>query len=148
MNTSSYRTLADFVLITHVSFVAFVVVGLLAILAGGARGWKWVRNPWFRAGHLAGIGLVVVQAWFGVICPLTTLEMHLREQAGDATYGGTFIGHWLQKLLYYEAPDWVFVVCYSVFGLAVVVSWVKFRPRSFRSNLSKSCRPAASVQFL
>lgn len=132
MPAGVYRTLADLVLATHVGFVAFVIVGLAAIWVGGLTGWSWVRNPWLRAAHLAGIALVVVQAWLGIVCPLTTLEMHLRERAGDATYAGTFIGHWLQRLLYYEAPPWVFVVCYTLFGLAVVGSWVKFRPRPFR----------------
>jgi hypothetical protein len=85
MDDSAYRTFADFVLMTHVSFVGFVIVGLLVILIGGACGWRWIRNPWFRALHLAGIGLVVAQAWLGVICPLTTLEMYLREKAGEST---------------------------------------------------------------
>ena len=138
MYDSAYRTFADFVLMAHVSFVAFVIAGLLAILVGGACGWRWIRNPWFRALHLAGIGLVVAQAWLGVICPLTTLEMYLREKAGESTYRGTFIAHWLQKLLYYEAPAWVFAVCYTLFGLAVVASWVKFRPRPFRLHASQA----------
>ncbi|HXI72663.1 MAG TPA: DUF2784 domain-containing protein [Verrucomicrobiae bacterium] len=136
MSASAYRTFADLVLITHVSFVSFITVGLLAILCGGFAGWRWVCNPWFRAVHLAGISLVVVQAWLGVICPLTTLEMHLREKAGDSTYGGTFIAHWLQKQLYYEAPSWVFIVCYTLFGLVVIGSWLKFRPRPFRYTQS------------
>jgi hypothetical protein len=131
-HTSPYHVLADLVLITHVAFVAFVVIGLLLILLGGFCGWPWVRNPWFRALHLASIGLVMVQAWFGVICPLTTLEMHLRRNAGEATYSGTFIAHWLHKLLFYKAAPWVFVLCYSLFALAVIGSWWKFRPRPFR----------------
>jgi len=134
MHAGAYRSLADLVLITHVAFVAFVVIGLLAIVVGGFAGWRWIRNPWFRVAHLAGIGLVVAQAWLGVVCPLTTLEMALREKAGDATYSGTFVAHWLQKLLYYEAPPWVFVLGYTVFGLAVFGSWFKFRPRSFRAR--------------
>jgi hypothetical protein len=134
MHTSAYSRVADFVLITHVAFVLFVVVGLLLILCGGFLGWHWIRNPWFRALHLAGIGLVVVQAWLGVVCPLTTLEMYLREKAGDQTYSGSFIAHWLQKLLYYEAPPWVFILCYTLFGVAVLGSWLRFRPRSFRRN--------------
>jgi hypothetical protein len=138
MNPAAYRTLADIVLMVHVGFVGFVIVGLVAILIGGAWGWNWIRNPWFRALHLGGIGLVVIQAWFGVVCPLTTLEMYLRERAGDSTYQGTFIAHWLQKVLYYEAPAWVFVVCYTVFGLGVVASWVKFRPRGFRRQAAKA----------
>ena len=132
MSAPTFRTLADLVLVAHVGFVAFVILGLLAIISGGACGWRWIRNPWFRAVHLAGIGLVVIQAWLGAICPLATVEMHLREKAGDPTYSGTFVAHWLQKVLYYEAPPWVFVVCYTLFGLAVIVSWLRFRPHPFR----------------
>ncbi|MES2923834.1 MAG: DUF2784 domain-containing protein [Verrucomicrobiota bacterium] len=134
MNASTYRLLADLVLVLHVSFVVFVVLGLIVIICGGVRSWAWIRNPWFRTAHLGAIGVVVVQAWLGVICPLTTLEMHLRERTGDSTYEGTFIAHWLHKLLYFEVPLWVFVVVYTLFALAVVYSWLKFRPRGFRSN--------------
>jgi hypothetical protein len=133
MSANAYSTLADVVLLAHVGFVVFIIVGLLAILCGGLAGWRWIRHPWFRAGHLAGIGWVVVQAWLGVICPLTTWEQTLRAQAGDATYAGTFIAHWLQAGLYFDAPAWVFTVCYTLFGLAVIGSWLKFRPRPFRA---------------
>ena len=115
-------------LFLHVLFVASVVVGLVLILIGKPLGWRWVRNWWFRVLHLCAIGVVVVQAWFGVICPLTTLEMALRDKAGDATYAGTFISHWLESLLYYRAPAWVFAVCYSVFAAVVVLSWYWVRP--------------------
>lgn len=134
MSPGTYRIAADLVLLTHVAFVVFVVAGLLLILVGGFSGWSWIRNPWFRIGHLAGIGLVVVQTWLGMICPLTTLEMHLREKAGEATYAGDFIAHWFQKLLYYDAPPWVFTAGYTVFGLVVVGSWIGFRPRSIWKN--------------
>ncbi len=129
---SIYQRFADLVLMVHFAFILFVVAGLLVILIGGFRGWNWIRNPWLRVLHLAGIGLVVAEAWLGVVCPLTTLEMRLREKAGDTTYAGTFIAHWLQKLLYYDAPPWVFIVCYTVFGLAVAASWLKYPPKSFR----------------
>ena len=134
MTADGYRILADLVLITHGSVVAFVIVGLLLILLGGSLHWRWIRNPWFRTAHLAAVGLVVVQAWLGLVCPLTTLEMYLREQAGDPTYGGTFIAHWLQRLLFYEAPQWAFALCYTLFGLAVVGSWWRLRPFPFRRS--------------
>lgn len=123
--------LADAVLILHVAFVGFVVVGLLLILIGGLRRWAWVRNPWFRALHLAGIGVVVAQAWAGVICPLTTWEMALRTRAGQGTYQGTFISHWFRRLLYFELPLWVFTVAYTLFALAVIAGWWWVRPRRF-----------------
>ena len=126
-----YRLAADAILFLHAAFVAFVVFGLVLIIAGGVRGWRWVRNPWFRCAHLAAIGVVVVLAWLGRICPLTTWEMALRERAGDVAYRGAFIAHWLEVLLYYQAPAWVFTLLYTLFGAAVVATWRYVRPRRF-----------------
>ena len=134
-NSVLYRVLADLILLLHTSFVVFVMAGLVCVLIGGVRGWRWVRNPWFRWAHLLAIGIVVLQAWLGVLCPLTTLEMALRERAGDVTYPGSFIAHWLEALLYYRAPPWVFIVCYTVFGLLVVASWYVVHPRPFTNEI-------------
>ena len=132
MSPALYRLLADLTLYVHVGFVAFVVFGLILILVGGPLGWSWVRNPRFRLAHLVAIGIVVVQAWLGVICPLTIFEMWLRDRAGDATYAGSFIAHWFDRLLFYQAPQWVFTLCYTLFGAAVLVSWIWVRPRPLR----------------
>ena len=101
------------------------------IVVGGFCGWGWIRNSWFRLIHLIGIGVVVAQAWLGIVCPLTTLEMWLREQAGQVHYEGSFMQHWLQRLLYYDAPAWVFVAAYSAFGVLVFVAWLRFPPKLF-----------------
>ena len=126
-----YTFAADLILLLHVFFVAFVVVGLVLILAGKWQGWSWVHNPWFRIAHLAAIGVVVLQSWLGMICPLTILEMELRSRGGGATYSGSFIAHWLEAILYYRAPPWVFALCYTLFGAVVIASWYWVRPRSF-----------------
>ena len=131
-NATFYLAAADAVLFLHVLFVVFVVAGLVLILAGKLLNWQWVRNAWFRIAHIAAIGVVVLQSWFGAICPLTTLEMTLRQRAGDATYSGTFISHWLESILYYQAPAWVFAVCYTIFGALVLLSWFWVRPRPLR----------------
>jgi hypothetical protein len=123
-----YLLAADAVLLLHVLFVAFVVAGLLLILAGRLLSWDWVRNWWFRVIHLGAIGIVVLQAWLGVICPLTRLEMYLRDKAGDTTYAGSFVSHWLEAILYYRAPAWIFAVVYTLFAIVVVMSWVWVRP--------------------
>ncbi|MCK4674720.1 MAG: DUF2784 domain-containing protein [Gammaproteobacteria bacterium] len=122
---------ADVILLLHVLFVAFVVFGLLLIFVGKVRVWRWVRNPWFRLMHLLAISVVVMQSWLGVLCPLTTFEMALRSRTADTVYAGAFITHWLEKLLYFQLPPWVFVVCYTIFGVIVIVSWFWIRPRSF-----------------
>ncbi|MCK7551279.1 DUF2784 domain-containing protein [Marinobacter goseongensis] len=123
-----YQILADAVLALHVAIVVFVVAGLVLILVGNRLDWHWVNRRGFRYLHLLAIGVVVLQAWLGVLCPLTTLEMWLRAEAGEAGYTGSFVQYWLQRLLYYEAPPWVFIVAYSLFGLAVLFAWWKFPP--------------------
>lgn len=123
-----YLLAADAVLLLHVLFVVFVVVGLILILLGKVLSWSWVRNWWFRVAHLAAICIVVLQSWLGVICPLTKLEMLLRSKSGDATYTGSFVSHWLEAILYYRAPAWVFAASYTAFAALVVLSWVWVRP--------------------
>jgi hypothetical protein len=112
----------------HAAFVMFVVLGQLLIIVGGVLRWRWVRDMRFRVFHLAAIAVVVIQSWFGVICPLTDLEVNLRVRAGDTVYPGSFIAHWVDRLLYYEAPGWVFGLIYTAFGLLVLASWRWFRP--------------------
>lgn len=126
-----YLFAADLVLFIHVLFAAFVIFGLLLIFAGKLLSWSWVRNPWFRLTHFIAIGVVVLQSWLGFMCPLTTWEMELRKKAGDAVYAGTFISHWLEKILYYNASERIFIICYTVFGLVVLASWFWVRPRPF-----------------
>jgi len=135
-----YLLAADLTLLLHASFVAFVIVGLILIFTGKALAWSWIRNPWFRWTHLAAISVVVLQSWFGVICPLTTLEMALRSRAGQSVYPGAFIAHWLERILYYDAPEWVFAVCYSAFGALVLASWFWVRPRPFTKGSSHEQR--------
>ena len=129
-SSTAYQLAADAVLLLHLLFVVFVVFGLVLVFVGHAFAWSWVRNPWFRLIHLVAIAVVVVQSWLRVICPLTTIEMTFRSRAGDATYAGSFIAHWLERVLYYQAPSWVFVVCYTAFGALVIASWFWVRPRS------------------
>lgn len=131
MTPLTYRLLADTVLLLHVGIVLFIVGTLLLVIAGGLRGWTWVRNPWLRWLHLLAIAVVVLQAWFGALCPLTTLEIWLRRQAGDAIYDGAFIAHWLHELLFFEAPVWIFAFIYTLFGMSVLLAWWWVRPRSF-----------------
>lgn len=123
------RLAADFVLFVHVAFVAFVLFGQILILLGGLLRWSWVRNRWFRGIHFASIGVVVLESWCGITCPLTTWEQMLRERAGDATYQGDFITHWLQRILFYEAEPWVFTAAYSAFGAMVLGSIWLIPPR-------------------
>ncbi len=123
-----FRYLANTVLMLHVAIVLFIAGGLVLTLVGGMCEWKWVRNFYFRVLHLLGIAGIAMEAWAGIVCPLTTWEMWLREKAGQMVYEGDFIAYWLHKLLFYQAEPWVFIVVYSSFGLLVLLSWFLIPP--------------------
>lgn len=129
MDARTAQWLADAVLLLHAAIALFVVSGPLFILLGNRRGWRWVYGWPFRAAHLAAIAFVVLQAWLGQTCPLTTLEMALRAQARQSAYAGGFIEHWVGRLLFYRAPTWVFTLAYSAFGALVALLWWRYPPR-------------------
>jgi hypothetical protein len=124
-----YRALADVVLAVNFGYVAFVVVGMIAILAGIALRWSWVRNFWFRTIHFLMIAVVVLESLFGILCPLTEWEDNLRELAGDASEPGSFIGRWMDRLLFVNLSPATLAVCYGLFGLAVLLTLVFAPPR-------------------
>ena len=132
-----YLLLADLILVTHALFVAFVILGLVVILPGWYRRWGWVRNRWFRAIHLLAIGLVMAEAWLGMICPLTDWESRLRVAAGGSAYAESFIQHWLHEILFYAFPPWVFTVAYTAFGILVLIAWLLVPPAHARNKKSK-----------
>jgi hypothetical protein len=85
-----YRAFADLVLVTHLAFVLFVVLGGLLV----------VRWPWMAWLHLPAAVWGVLIEYSGWICPLTPLENSLRARGGEAGYSGGFIEHYIQPTLY------------------------------------------------
>ncbi len=132
--------LANAVLVLHVAFIAFVVFGLVAVLVGIPCRWRWTRRLWWRLTHLACIGVVIVQAWAGVMCPLTILENRLREAAGQDTYATGFIAHWLRRIIFFDAEPWAFTLVYTLFGGLVLVAWL-MAPPIWRSSPGAGPRP-------
>jgi len=85
-----YRALADLVLVVHLTFVLFVVLGGLLVL-------RWPRAAWL---HVPAAIWGVLIEYTGWICPLTPLENSFRARGGEAGYSGGFIEHYIQPLLY------------------------------------------------
>ena len=128
-----YTMLADAVVIVHAAYVAFVVGGLIAILIGGAMGWRWTRSFAFRVAHLTAIALVCIESVVGVMCPLTSLEDWMRERGGAARYPGDFIAYWAHRMIFYNFPPWIFTIAYIAFAAVVVITFILLPPR-WRSN--------------
>jgi hypothetical protein len=135
-----YRVLADFVVLLHAAFVAFVVVGEMAVLYGLARRRGWARAFWFRWLHLASIAFVVLSSWLGATCPLTGLENSLRERGGEGGYPGDFISYWARELLFYECSTWTFIVVYSVFGMVVLATFMLAGPQRRTAHRDLACK--------
>lgn len=126
---NAYRMLADGVVALHLAYVLFVVLGLVAIIAGLMMRRPWARNFWFRIVHLTMIGIVLIEAWANITCPLTTLENRLRRAGGLDPHQLDFIERWLHRVMFFRAPPWVFVVLYSTFGLIVAATFLLAPPR-------------------
>ena len=85
--------LADIVLILHLAFVMFVVLGALLVS-------RWKRLIWI---HPLAVFWGALTEFAGIVCPLTPLEVSLRRLGGAAGYEGGFIEHYLIALLYPES---------------------------------------------
>ncbi len=121
--------LADAVLVLHALVVSFIVGGFAAIWIGAALRWRWVREPVFRLSHLGAIGIVALLAVADIPCPLTVLESWLRH---GTTGSSGFIEYWLERLIYYDFPPWVFTIAYALFALLVLCTWRFVPPRKLR----------------
>ena len=126
--------LADLTAFIHFLYILFVVGGQALIMMGWARQWSWTRQRLFRMLHLMAISLVVLEVWSKVYCPLTVLENYFRKQADDSIHTSGFIGYWINRLIYYNAPEWLFITLYSLFFIVVALTYLGYPPRRAKNN--------------
>ena len=119
-----YALAADAIVVIHLLYVAYIVVGLVLIIVGLPRKWNWTRNPWFRVTHLLAILIVVYELIVKANCPLTTWEMQLRGVAGQPLDHSTFMDRLLSFILVANAPVWLVNSLYFAFGFAIVTLFV------------------------
>jgi hypothetical protein len=119
------RFLADFVVVFHVLFIAFAILGGLLVL-------RWRRLVWLHLPAVAWAVLVEVMSW---PCPLTPLENHFRRRGGEAGYRESFVEHYVVPVLYPVGltdeiqiliGGFVFVVNVAVYAV-VVRRWKRLR---------------------
>lgn len=128
MKTILYGFLADLVAVLHIAYATIIVIGLLLIVVGRLLRWNWVRRPLWRIVHLVMIAIVVYEAWAGITCPLTAWERELRNLAGQPFDGNSFLAVSIHKLLFFDAPWWVFTTCYTMCGGLILLSLVWVPP--------------------
>lgn len=123
-----YVFAAQAMVVLHMAYTAFVVLGQAAILIGAWRHYDWIRNFWFRSIHLASIAFVVGESWFSIDCPLTVAEYWLRQLAGQSPQPSEFMTKWVERTLGFEPPLWSLTAVYTLFFATVVWSWWKLPP--------------------
>ena len=104
-----YRLLADLVVLTHVGFVVFVVLGGFLVL-------RWRGAMWI---HLLAVIWAAAVEFFGWACPLTPLENWLRVKAGEAAYSSDFVARYLLPVLYPEGLTRALQLALGVFVIVV-----------------------------
>ena len=126
-----YRILADVVLVGHLGFILFIVLGGLVV--------RWRR--WVAIVHLpcAAYG-AAIEHW-GWICPLTPLENRLRVLGGEAGYTGGFVEHYLVPIVY---PVPLSPAAGNALAVAVVVVNCLAYAWALRRSTGGSSTPARS----
>ena len=115
-----YSLLADLMVIVHLAFILFVVLGGLLVLR-----WRWIIYLHIPAAIWGA--MIEFKGW---ICPLTPWENQLRQAGGEAGYPGGFIAHYLIPVIYPEGLDSTVQFVLGLFVLLVngiVYGWLVYR---------------------
>ncbi len=117
-----YGILADIVVLVHLLWIVFLIAG--------AYWGRKLRSV--MAVHGAGLVFAVISQAFGWYCPLTHLEVWLRERQNAARgYPGSFIAHYAEKLVYLDvSPGIIFALTLILVGVTVEIYWRAFKRRS------------------
>ncbi len=116
-----WSLLADSLVILHFAFTAFVIFG-------GFLAWRWPRVALVHLPALAWGSWVEISH---SICPLTPLENHFRHLGGEAGYRGSFLAHYLVRVLYPPGLTWriQWVLASALIAINVIAYWEVLRRR-------------------
>ena len=129
----AYELAADLTALAHFAFILFVIFG--ALLGRRKRVWRYL--------HLASMVYGVMIEVFYWYCPLTYLEQYLREKAGAGSFEEGFITHYLNKLIYLNAPQWSLILA-AVVVLAVNLGLYVYWHRLREDSPSPTCKKPLS----
>jgi Protein of Unknown function (DUF2784) len=133
MDASSRLMLADLILAIHLGVIAFNVFGLVVIPLGAWRRWPFVRVFWWRALHLASLAVVALQALLGRVCFLTIWQAELAAP-GHAGLPAPLIARWVNGLIFWPLPLWVFALLYVAVCVIALLLWRLMPPRRRRRS--------------
>ena len=114
--------IADIVLIIHFFIVLFITTGFALIPIGYKLDWGWIANIQYRIVHSGLMVFITLETLLGITCPLTSLENSLRGMYRSQT----FVGYWLEQIVYWDLPSQFFLILYCVFLGWTILMWKLF----------------------
>lgn len=136
---TAYPVLADLVVLVHLGFVVFVVLGGLLVM-------KWPGLIWI---HLPAVFWGIAIELSGWTCPLTPLENWLRHKGGEENYQFDFVGHYLLPMLYPQGltrRSQILLGALVLIVNAAIYGWV-FRERKVQRFNSSTVQHPAKPQI-
>lgn len=117
-----YRLLADLVVILHLAFILFAVLGGLLVF------W-WKRVVCIHIPTVVWAALIMLIGW---VCPLTPLENWLRRKGGESGYATSFVEQYILPLIYPSALTWGVQYTLALVVLIVnagIYGWLMWRAK-------------------
>jgi hypothetical protein len=134
----TYRLLADVLMALHFLWVLFVIAGVILILWGIFFKRRILDWFWFRTIHLLGIIYVGALSIQGMLCPLTIWEIQFRAKADpEGTYTGSFIIHYMQKLVYPALDPVILQMATISLGIFTILVYFFAPPQKLRKLLKR-----------
>ena len=100
-----YDILIFSVIFIHFIWILFVIlIFLKTIYSIIKKDQKFLMKKFIRTFHLLGIIFVAILIFLQKPCPLTLLEVKLKMIANKPIYYGSFIIHYLEKIIYPDLP--------------------------------------------
>jgi len=132
-----YKILADTIVVIHLIWILFILAGFILTIIGFWQ--KKFFDRWiFRTIHLFGILYVSLLALMGKHCPLTILENILRRKYSPfLSYPGSFIIHYLEKLVYPEVNPLVILIPTIFISLFTISVFIIKPPKKIRSTIAR-----------
>lgn len=121
--------LAGLVLYFHLLVILFIIFGFVVIPLGVKLKWKFINEFWWRLTHLVSMVIVAGQAILGAACFLTDIQSDLLQTAGKRGYRVPFIQTYVDRLVYYNFPIWVFSIIYVILFIYTIYLWFKVPPK-------------------
>lgn len=132
-----YSLLADVIVVIHLVYACFVLFGTIAIVIGVPCSWQWIKNFHFRTIHIVCTVFVPLETLLGMICPLTSLENFFLRASGAEGYNRSFIGKLVSTVLFYDAPEWVFLTIYVALAIVVIIYYIFYPPLGLADKLQQ-----------